>query len=136
MNSGRILMFNGKILADSSSVTMTYKGENGDSHRYFSSVDDLCDEMKKIAGATTSMGKGKIRDVGEILDPEDLFSVMDSVKENELVLVKTRYEVIGDMAQYQEFLEHIRKLPGLVMVGVWTDDLSKFRPDGVPILLW
>lgn len=136
MKNERILMFNGQILSDSKSILIQYQGDNGYSHRYFDSVDELCEEMEKIAGATTSMGKGVIRDLGEILDREELFSAVRSAKKGELVLVKTQYEVVGNQFEYEKFTEIVRRSPGLVMVGAWTNDFSRLSPAGTPILIW
>lgn len=134
MKNARRFIFNGKFLFDSNSAH--YEIGKRNRHRYFDSIDDLCTEMKEISKANTSMGNGVIRDLGQILNKQDLIKALKSVKEGELVLVKTRYETIGTLSEYEKFTKSLGSLPGMVMVGAWTDDFSEYTPTGTPILLW
>lgn len=128
--SNRTLMFNGKILADSASATGEYG--DGERHRYFDSLDDLRQEMQKIAGANTDIGHGTIVTAGEILDYTELVSEVEEAAENELILIETHYETIGMLETYKKFCELVKKVPGLVMVGIYSKD----NPDAHPILIW
>lgn len=126
----RTLLFNGKILADSASATGEYGG--GERHRYFDSRDDLLQEMQKIAGANTAIGHGTIFTAGKIVDYDDLISEVEEAAENELILIETHYETIGMLETYKKFCELVKKVPGLVMVGLYSRD----NPDKLPILIW
>lgn len=129
-NVGRTLMFNGKLLADSSSPTGEYGG--GEQHKYFDSRAALLQEMQKIAGANTAIGHGTIFTAGKIVDYGDLISEVEEAAENELILIETHYETIGMLETYKKFGELIRRVPGMVMVGLYSRDY----PDKVPILIW
>lgn len=126
----RTLMFNGKILADSGSPTGEYGA--GERHRYFDSLDDLRQEMQKIAGANTGIGHGTVFTAGKIHDYDELISAVEEAATNELVLIETTYETIGSIDDYERFCELIKKVPGLVMVGLYSRD----NPDAHPILIW
>ena len=138
MNKDRRLIFNGLILSDSASASGQYEGyasENGSHQKEFDSVDELLDEMNMISQANTSMGYGKIRDAGVIRDQATLEKVLRSAKENQLLLIRTQYNVIGWIEAYASFTESLHKYPGLVMVGVWNEELPDEMGES-PILLW
>lgn len=138
MNKQRTLIFNGQILSDSASGTGQYEGyasENESHHKKFDSVDELLNEMNMISQANTSMGYGKIRDAGVIRDQATLEKVLRSAKDSELLLIRTQYSVIGWVEAYASFTESLHKYPGLVMVGVWNEELLD-EMDESPILLW
>ena len=138
MNKDRTLIFNGLVLSDSASASGQYEGyasENGSHHKKFDSVDELLDEMNMLSQANISMGYGKIRDAGVIRDQATLEKVLRSAKDNEFLLIRTQYNVIGWMDAYASFAESLHKYPGLVMVGVWNEELLDEMGES-PILLW
>lgn len=128
----RTLLFNGLMLLDSDSETGKYSGAPGGQHRYFSSREELLQEMEKIAHANSEIGLGKIFNRGKILEYPDLIFEVEEAGANELVLIETSYETIGTVDDYEKFLGLIKKSPALLMVGIYNG----FEPDKFPILVW
>lgn len=132
MNEDRTLIFNGQILADSASPIGKYEGFENENLRKFKTREELLAEMDLIGNANVSMGLGKILDAGDITDRNRLIRTIDSVSKNQLLLVRTRYSTVGNIDAFERFTAHISQLPGLVMVGIYSDE----EPDAHPFLIW
>ena len=125
MNKGRTLIFNGLILSDSASASGEYQGQKnkyGPGYsRMFDTVDELLAEMKIISVANMEMGKGEIADILDARDESEINQALGLAEENKMLLIRTSLEAIGGIESYEKLTALVPNLPGLVMIGAWTN---------------